>query len=122
VLNNPRIQKALERIRDKGLRSAGFLVSSIMKRRIKRSRKPSKPGQTPHTKRGQLRRAIRYGMAYDKMSVVIGPKYSMFGPAGGAHEYGGRYKGQIFPRRPFAGPALDLAMPFIGPQFKGTVY
>jgi len=113
-----RIAKAMERARKGSLRSVGYLVSTIAKGNIRRSRKASRPGEPPSTRRGLLRRAIRYQVADDRRSVVIGPMYSMVGTAGEAHEHGGRYKGQTYPERPIMGPALEEARPKIGPTYK----
>jgi len=113
-----RIAKAMERARKGSLHSVGYLISTIAKGSIKRSRKKSRPGEPPNTRRGLLRRAIRYQVADDRQSVVIGPTYSMVGRAGEAHEHGGRYKGQTYPERPLMGPALDEARPKIGPTYK----
>ena len=113
-----RITKAAERARGGNLRSAGYLVATLAKGLIKRSRVASRPGQPPSTRRGLVRRAIRYRVADDKRSVVIGPAHSVVGTAGKAHEFGGRYMGATFPARPFMGPALEQAVPLIGPRYK----
>lgn len=113
-----RIVKAAERARKGSLQSVGYPIATIAKSKIQRSRRPSSPGQPPATRRGLLRRAIRYQVADDRRSVVIGPAYSMVGTAGQAHEFGGRYRGDTFPKRPFMGPALDEAAPMIGPTYK----
>ena len=121
-MREERLRKAMARARTGSLSSVGYLISQIAKSKIKRSRKPGRPGQPPTTRRGLLRRAIRYQMSSDKYSVVIGPIYSMVGTSGQAHEFGGQYKGARFPERPFMGPSLDEAMPQIGPKFRGSVY
>ena len=113
-----RIVRAMERARAGSLNAVGYLVSTLAKGKIRRGRTASSPGQPPATRRGLLRRAIRYQVADDRKSVVIGPAYSIVGTAGEAHEFGGRYKGDLFPKRPFMGPALDEARPLIGPQYK----
>lgn len=113
-----RIAKAAERSRAGNLRSVGYLISTLAKGKIQRSKTKSQPGEPPHTRRGLIRKAIRYAVADDRRSVVVGPAYSMIGTAGEAHEHGGRYKGETFPQRPFMGPALQEALPQIGPQYK----
>lgn len=113
-----RITKAAQRAREGSLRSVGYLISNIAKQKIQRSKQKSQPGEPPTTRRGLLRKAIRYAVAANQKSVVVGPAYSEAGTAGEAHEHGGRYKGGIFPQRPFMGPALQEALPLIGPRYK----
>lgn len=113
-----RLVRAMERARAGSLHAVGYLVATIAKGKIQRSRKASPAGQPPATRRGLIRRAIRYQVAEDRRSVVIGPAYSMVGTAGAAHEFGGRYKGETYPKRPFMGPALEEARPMIGPTYK----
>ena len=48
--------------------------------------------------------------------VVIGPEESKVGTSGAAHEHGGRYKRQRYPKRPFMGPALEKLQDRL-PQF-----
>lgn len=84
---------------------AGAAVRTRARRKIRRSKKASSPGRPPRTRRGQLRRAIFFGVELEKKTVVIGPAYSRVGEAGKAHEHGGLYRGGDFPQRPFMGPA-----------------
>jgi hypothetical protein len=125
LTTDARVQLRLERIRraaDKAqagyLRSVGYLVSLLAKKRIVRSSVKAPPGQPPTTRRGLLRRAIRYAVAPDRQSVVIGPTHVLVGTAGQPHEHGGWYKGERYPPRPFMGPALEEASPLIGPLYK----
>jgi len=86
---------------------AGGLVRKVARHSIRRSPVASAPGTPPHTRRGQLRRAILYAVEKDRRSVVIGPDYSVIGLAATPHEFGGRYLRQRYPKRPFMGPALE---------------
>lgn len=113
-----RLVRAMQRARAGSLHAVGYLVSTIAKGKIQRSRKAAPAGSPVTTRRGLMRRAIRYQVAEDKRSVVIGPVASMVGTAGQAHEFGGRYKGERYPQRPFMGPALEEARPMIGPTYK----
>lgn len=80
----------------------------------------SEPGSPPHTHRGAyLRRAVRY--AADKEGAVIGPMASVVGKVAEAHEFGGEYKGQQFPERPFMLPALERAIPRFAGQWRGAI-
>lgn len=118
---------ALEEAADKAaFRNFGHAAASIRKdaaSTIERSREPSEPGQPPHTRRGQLPRAIRY--AVDELGgdvgAVVGPRASLVGESGAAHEIGGEYKGTEFPERPFMGPALERALPRFAEQWRGSI-
>ena len=88
---------------------------------IKTSPKPSKVGKPPHTRRGKIRRAIVYAVSKDKLDAIIGPMASRVGTAGEAHEFGGEYKGQQFPERPFMGPALEKERDRLPSYWRGTV-
>ena len=73
---------------------------------IKVSASPSSPGTPPNTRgRNVLKGAIVYSA--DKTGAVIGPRYSRVGGSASVHEFGGTYKSDSYPRRPFMGPALD---------------
>lgn len=117
-----RIVKAIGRAKAGSLPSVGYLISTIAKQKIQRSKEPSQPGSPPTTRKGLMRRAIRYAVAPDKQSVAIGPVASLVGQAGMAHEFGGKYRGSKYPARPFMGPSLDEALPQIGPAFRGSVH
>jgi hypothetical protein len=71
--------------------------------------KPSEEGKPPRTA-GQAGHNLRGALWVDvdryKSSAVIGPRFSVVGKAGHAHEEGGQFRGQTFPERPFMGPAL----------------
>ncbi|MHB8953566.1 MAG: hypothetical protein ACYC4U_11400 [Pirellulaceae bacterium] len=113
-----RIVDAAERSRAGNLRAVGYLISTIAKGLIKRSKTQSPAGQPVTTRKGLMRKAIRYEVAADKKSVVVGPSFSIVGTAGEPHEHGGRYKGETFPQRATMGPALEQALPMIGPRYK----
>jgi hypothetical protein len=117
-----RITKAVEKAKAGSLPAVGYLISTLAKQKIQRSKTPSQPGTPPATRKGLLKKAIRYAVASDKQSVVIGPTASLVGKAGMAHEFGGKYRGQKFPERSFMGPSLDEALPRIGPAFRGSVH
>jgi len=86
---------------------AGGLIRKVARHSIRRSPVASSPGTPPHTRRGQLRRAILYAVEKDRQSVVIGPDYGLIGLAAAPHEFGGRYRRERYPKRPFMGPALE---------------
>ena len=103
-------------------RNFGHAAASIRKdaiSTIEKSEKASEPGSPPHTRRGQLPRAIRY--AVDKDGAVIGPMASVVGESGAAHELGGSYKGEDYPARPFMAPALERAEPRFADDWRGSI-
>ena len=78
----------------------------------------SEPGTPPHThgrrltrkgkpRKGQLQRAILFDVDKTALYAVIGPRFSVVGTSAAAHEFGGEYKGEQYPARPFAEPALE---------------
>jgi hypothetical protein len=85
---------------------AGAAVRLAARRSIRRRETQSAIGQPPHTRRGQLRRAIAYAVDKARQRVLIGPDAAVVGSSGAAHEFGGRYRRERYPKRPFMGPAL----------------
>lgn len=85
---------------------AGAAIRLTARRSIRRGPSASMEGTPPHTRRGLLKRAIVYAVEKAPGRVVIGPTYEIAGPSGMAHEFGGRYRGQRYPKRAFMGPAL----------------
>jgi hypothetical protein len=76
-------------------------------------------GKPPYTKRGLIRRAIRY--AADREGAVIGTIASQIGTAGSPHELGGEYKGATFEQRPFMLPALQQNLTRIAGDWAGSI-
>lgn len=113
------VRTAADRAAFRNLGHAAASISRDAKSTIEKSADASQPGKPPHSRRGKLKRAIRF--AYDKTSAVIGPMFSSVGTSGEAHEFGRNYKGQKFPERPFMGPALERAKPRFARSFQGAV-
>lgn len=114
------VEKAAEKAAYRNFSHAGASIRKDAAASIEKADGPSKPGDPPHThRRNFLRRAWRY--AADKDGVVIGPRASIVGQSAAAHEYGGEYKGQVYPKRPTAAPALERAIPRIGGQWAGSI-
>ena len=88
---------------------------------IEKSPEASPAGFPPHTRRGLLARAIRFAVSADNTSAVIGPRASIVGTSGAAHEVGGIYKGTKFEKRPFMGPSLAEAVPRFAGSFRGSI-
>ncbi|WP_425618032.1 hypothetical protein NA78x_001725 [Anatilimnocola sp. NA78] len=91
---------------------------------------PSEPGTPPHThtqkltkrgkvRKGRLPKAILYKS--EREEAVVGPAHSLIGTVGAAHEFGGEYKDQDYPERPFMGPALISNLEAFGNSFAGSI-
>lgn len=87
---------------------AGAAIRLAARRSIKKSVKPSVVGSAPHTRKGKLKNAIKYAVEKTLQSVVIGPDSAVAADSGRAHEFGGHYRNEQYPRRPFMGPALEM--------------
>jgi len=106
-LDKAKVKRAASTATITSLGHAGALIRKVARNSIRRGKKESPPGTPPHTRKGQLKRAILY--AKDDGSVVVGPSAEIVGESGKAHEFGGRYRSERFPKRPFMGPALEKA-------------
>ena len=103
-------QKVLAKTKQANITSLGHAGAAIRltaRRSIRTRQKASAPGTPPHTRRGQLKRAIAYAVDKRRGAVVIGPARDAVGTSGSAHERGGRYRRERYPQRPFMGPALE---------------
>jgi hypothetical protein len=94
---------------------AGAAIRLTARRSIRVSKRYAPPGSPPHTRHGQLRRAIVYAREGNDR-VLIGPGFAHVGPSAMAHEFGGRFRGHRYPKRPVMGPALSKNLPRL-PQF-----
>lgn len=81
--------------------------------------KSSPAGHPVATRRGQAKRAIVY--AADKYGAVIGPTANLVGTSMSAHEFGGSYKGQRYPKRPTMGPALERQTDRFAGSWRGSI-
>ena len=105
------VRKRAEQGSFRSLSHAAAAIRLTARRSIRRSKSYSAPGTPPHTRRGLLRGAIVYGVEKYRDSAVIGPSYERVGTSAMAHEFGGRYRKETFPKRPFMGPALEKLTP-----------
>jgi len=105
-----RIEDALRRGARRGLFRAAGAIRLQAARSIIQSASPSEPGRPPHTRKGQIRRAILFAVKEDHglLAALIGTSHDILGPAGRAHELGGRFRKEVFPKRPFMKPALSV--------------
>lgn len=109
-----RVRKAAHQARITGIRHGAAAIRQLARRAIRRGKRASRPGQPPHTRRGRLKQSILFE-ATDR-SAIIGPAAQFVGAAGSAHEFGGRYRGRQYDRRPFMAPALESLRPRL-PKF-----
>ena len=86
---------------------------------IQTSPNPSPPGSPPHTRRQQLPRAIAFDAT--KTGAVIGPRFSVVGDAGHAHEFGGMFRGENYPERPYMAPALEQNLERFAGEWQGSI-
>jgi phage gpG-like protein len=131
-----RTQAVAQSLQKESVRLVGHAAASLRKRAIESiqpAEGPSEPGQPPHTRPGkvsrktgkarpgQLQRAIVY--AHDKRAnvAVIGPRESVVGDVGQAHEFGGEFRGEDYPERPFMTPALEVTEEAFGSSFAGSL-
>lgn len=96
-----------------------FVKGSGKKKRTRGAQVSSPPGTPPYTRRGQLKRAIKY--AANKDGAVIGPEFSKVGVSAEAHEFGKQYKGADYPDRPFMGPALQRNINRFAQSWAGSI-
>ena len=116
-----RVQDAMRRAQRRGLIRAAAAIRLQAARSIIQSASPSAPGRPPHTRKGLLRRSILYALQEERglLAAIIGTSHDILGPAGRAHEFGGRFRREVFPRRPFIEPALNVVANRLPDFFRG---
>lgn len=114
-----KVREAAARASRRAFAKTAFRIGGTAIRSIKRSTEPSLEGTPPHSRKGLLSRAIRY--AADAEGAVIGPRESVVGTAGAAHEFGGEYRGGEFAERPFMAPALAANLDQFAGEFSGSI-
>ena len=102
------------------LRRAGAYVRRVAQRKVVTSPKPSTPGQPPHSRKGLLKRAILFASDGDR-SVLVGPGFNFVGVSASAHEFGGKYRRERYPKRPLMGPALKESAPRLAKLWRDAV-
>jgi hypothetical protein len=100
---------------------AGAAIRLQARHSIRKGKKPSPAGTPPHTRKGRLRNAIKYAVTPGKQSVVIGPDYVVAADSGMAHEFGGKFRHERYPKRPFMGPALEKVKDRLPSFWAGSV-
>ena len=112
-----RVAKASEDV----LRRMGAYVRTVARRKVKPGDKPSPAGTPPHSRTGALRRGILFGVERRRASVVVGPSERFVGTSASAHEFGGAYKRERYPKRPLMGPSLKESAPRLARMWQDAV-
>jgi len=105
----------------RSLSHAAAAIRLTARRSIRKSESYSAPGTPPHTRRGLLRGAIVYGVEKAAGRALIGPTYERVGTSAMAHEFGGKYRKERYPRRAFMGPALEKVAPRLAGFWEASV-
>ena len=103
------------------LRRMGAYIRRAAQSKVRQSRNPSQPGEPPHTRRGALKRGILFGADRRTNSVVVGPSVRFVGTSMQAHEFGGGYKRERYPKRPLMGPSLRESAPHLAKMWENAV-
>jgi len=111
---NVTIKKSFDQVKRKAqqgnfesLNHAAATIRLIARRSIRKRQTAAMPGNPPHTRQGQLKRSIMYAIDKQRGVALIGPSFDFIGTAGKAHELGGKFRKERYPKRPFMGPALE---------------
>ena len=103
------------------LRRMGAYVRTVARRKVRPGERPSPAGTPPHSRTGALRRGILFGVEKRRQSVVVGPSERFVGTSMAAHEFGGAYKRERYPRRPLMGPSLQESTPRLARMWQDAV-
>jgi len=117
----PKVLRKARRANIENLGHAGASIRLTAKRSIRKSANPAEPGRPPKTRRGRLRNSIRFAVERNRQRVLIGPDQRIVGQSGRAHEFGGRYRKQRYPKRPFMGPALTKTKDRLPKYWAGSI-
>ena len=124
-LDYRRMAAAIRRAEIRSLAHAAAAIRVQAVRGIKQTprNQPSAPGAPPHTRKGQLRRAILYALLEENgfPAAIVGPSFDLVGLSGKAHEFGGHFKGADYPKRPFMAPALKVIETRLPAFFDGSL-
>ncbi len=116
-----RVAAGVDKAAPKALSQAAFAIRKTGIASIEIAPGPSEPGKPPHSRRGQLQRATMYAVDRAAGVAVIGPEASIVGESAEPEEFGGKYKKQTYPKRPFMGPALTANLDLVPAGWQDTV-
>lgn len=117
-----KVERAASEASYRNLTHAAFSIGKKAKASIRKSKWPSNPGEPPHT-RGKGRKNLRAAIftAPDRENPVVGPRASVVGQSGMAHEFGGKYEGDDYDERPFMLPALEASLDRFAEDWRGSI-
>jgi phage gpG-like protein len=135
VVIEDHFRRVLEATKRAVFKSLGHAAAAIRKTAIESiepEEGPSEPGTPPHThtsgftkkgkpRRGQLPQSIVFVEDKAAEEAIVGPRASVVGEAGAAHEFGGEFRGDDYPERPFMWPALEENIDRFAEGFQGSI-
>lgn len=83
------VKVAVKKATITSLGHAAAYLRKIAVNSIRRTKKPSAPGEAPHSPTGVLKRGIAYSVEDGRQAAVIGPTRSALGGIAATHEFGG---------------------------------
>jgi hypothetical protein len=126
-----KVQSAVSRAERRVLSQFGAHVRQDAKQRIRRRKRPSRPGESPTNQTGLLKRHIYFVFDPDRRSVVIGPaRLSTGTEAPATLEYGGDAVVETpqgkpvrvaIEERPYMGPAFRQELPKVPALWRDSV-
>jgi hypothetical protein len=130
--NTKRVADAAEKATFRNVGHAAAAIRNDAIESILPSDEPSAPGSPPHTRsagigkngkvrRGVLQKAIVFHQDFAAQMAIVGPRFSVAGESGEAHEFGGEFRGQDYPERSFMGTALDRKRARFASSFEGSI-
>lgn len=103
------------------LRRMGAYIRRSAQHKVHSSDKASIPGSPPNSKTGALKRGILFGLEKRRESVLVGPAFRFVGESMLAHEFGGKYRKERYPKRPLMGPTLKESAPRLAKLWQDAV-
>ena len=103
------------------LRRMGAYVRTVARRKVGSGKGASPPGSPPNSGTGALKRGILFGVEKQERTVLIGPSARFVGTSMVAHEFGGKYRRERYPKRPLMGPSLQESAPHLASFWQDAV-
>jgi hypothetical protein len=117
-----RVVEAAQKAGFKNYAHAGASIRKSARGRIHKDTKPSEPGEPPHTA-GRGGHNLPGSIVFDFTAedVEVGPRFSIVGEAGAAHELGGEFHDQQFDERPYMLPSLLENIPRFAESWQASI-
>lgn len=132
-LNVPAIRSRYDIAAERVMKRFGGFVRRTARQSIRKSKKPSRPGQPPKSRTGFLKRGILFDYDRRRRSVVVGPtrlsgakgsnvpRVLEEGGIGSVRRKGARPFRIRVKKRPYMGPALAKELPGLPAMWKNSV-